>query len=114
MKKILSLVLCACMLFSALAIEAFGAQYNPETLDEDNLSLTQNFMRDETFILGDADGDGEPNGKDALSIKANIAGLEGYVMNAEACDFNGDGSVTDADAVYLLMYTFFPETYPIN
>ncbi len=101
MKKILSLVLCACMLFSALAIEAFGAQYNPETLDEDNLSLTQNFMRDETFILGDADGDGEPNGKDALSIKANIAGLEGYVMNAEACDFNGDGAV-DAKDSYLM------------
>ena len=29
-------------------------------------------------------------------------------------DVNKDGSVTDADAVYLLYYTIFPEDYPIN
>ena len=29
-------------------------------------------------------------------------------------DFNGDDIVTDADAVYLLFHTFFPETYPLN
>ncbi len=29
-------------------------------------------------------------------------------------DLNEDGKVTDADAVYLLMYTFFAETYPVN
>lgn len=29
-------------------------------------------------------------------------------------DLNEDFSVTDADAVYLLMYTFFPEEYTVN
>ena len=29
-------------------------------------------------------------------------------------DTNDDDIVTDADAVYLLMYTFFPEDYPVN
>lgn len=29
-------------------------------------------------------------------------------------DVNGNGEITDADAVHLLMYTFFPEDYPVN
>ena len=29
-------------------------------------------------------------------------------------DFNGDERINDADAVYLLFHTFFPETYPLN
>lgn len=36
--------------------------------------------------------------------------LESYVIG----DLDGDEAVTDADAVYLLYYTFFPDMYPVN
>ena len=29
-------------------------------------------------------------------------------------DVNGDGKVTDEDATYLLMHTFYPEDYPVR
>ncbi|MBQ3528435.1 MAG: DUF4838 domain-containing protein [Clostridia bacterium] len=101
MKKLISLILCAYMLFSALAIEAFGAQYNPETLDEDNMSLTQNIMRDETYVMGDANGDGGVDGKDSLSVKASVAGVTGYELNIDACDFDADGSCSAKDSYSL-------------
>ncbi len=61
--------------------------------------------RDVPDHLYDDDQDAECNECGAIReiLPAYIAG-----------DLNGDDKVTDADAVYLLMHTFFPDTYPVD
>lgn len=48
--------------------------------------------------------------KHTLENGVCVCGYFTYVKG----DFDSDGYVTDADAVYLLYYTIFPEDYPIN
>ncbi|MBQ4066594.1 MAG: DUF4838 domain-containing protein [Clostridia bacterium] len=100
MKRILSIVLCLVMLVSVFAISASAAQYNPEVLDEDNFSITQNIMRDETYVLGDVDGDGAINAIDSLCLKATVAGAGGVVCILDAADFDADGMLTPKDSYY--------------
>ncbi len=93
MKKIISIVLCAIMVIPlALSISVSAREF---------LNNGNEFINDDTYVLGDADGDGEQNGKDALAIKATVAGLEGYSLIEDAADFNGDG-VVDAKDSYLM------------
>lgn len=100
MKRILSVVLCFVMLASALAVSASAAQYNPEVLDEDNFSITQNVMKDKTFTLGDADGNGAFNAIDSLCIKAAISGTGTGNFVADAADFDADGMLTAKDSYF--------------
>ncbi len=101
MKRILSIVLCLVMLISAFAVSASAAsQYNPEVLDEDNFNITQNIMEDETFVLGDVDGNGAINAIDSLSLKATIAGAGGVSCVADAADFDADGMLTAKDSYF--------------
>ena len=87
MKRILSFFLCA-VTVASLCLAAIPVS-------------AQIFVDDETYILGDANGDGEQNGKDALAIKATVAGLDGYPVITDASDFNADGTV-DAKDSYLM------------
>ena len=48
--------------------------------------------------LGDVDGSGEVNVKDATAIQKNIAGLEVLSYNADAADADEDGNVNVKDA----------------
>lgn len=88
------------MLASVFAVSASAAQYNPEVLDEDNFSITQNVMKDKTFNLGDADGDGAFNAIDSLCIKASISGTGASNFIEEAADFDADGKLTPKDSYY--------------
>lgn len=103
MKKFLSVLLCLVMLASTLAASVGAAQYNPEILDEDNLSITQPIMKDQTFILGDVNGDENVDAKDALYMSANVLGLPGYAMNEESADFSADGEFDTKDVYYMKM-----------
>ena len=51
-------------------------------------------------------GDGNEN----VPVIPGVVTVRNYVIG----DIDGDENVTDADAIYLLMYTFFPEDYPIS
>lgn len=101
MKKILSIVLCAVMLVSAFAMTANAAQYNPEVLDEDNLALTQNILKDKTFDLGDVNGDGAKNSVDSMTLKRTIAGVPDIEINLDASDFDADGKLGIPDSYCL-------------
>ena len=93
MKKLFSIILCAVMLLSA-SVPVF-ARY----MKDDNLAYGYEY--DETYKLGDANGDGDQNGKDALAIKAVVAGLGTYSVIKDAADFNGDSTI-DAKDSYLM------------
>ena len=101
MKKILSLVLASLMLISVLTVGTGAAQYNPEVLDEENLSLTQNIIRDKTFSLGDLDGNGDVNAIDSLFIKSSMTGSADIDINEEAADFDADGAITAKDSYFI-------------
>ncbi|MDD6095655.1 MAG: DUF4838 domain-containing protein [Clostridia bacterium] len=85
MKKLLAVLVCLCMLCSSLAVLTGAAE----------------FVYDQSFTLGDANGDGSINAKDALAVKARVALVDGYECNTDAADIDADGSVTAKDSFYL-------------
>lgn len=90
MRKIISLVLALLTLFSAaVSVSAY------------NYSLSQNFVNDETFSMGDCNDDGEVNAIDALILKMMITGSEEAVSRAIAVDFIADGVYNGKDAYCL-------------
>ena len=61
----------------------------------------------ESYILGDADGDGEVTINDVTAIQKKIADLEVENFNNKAADIGGDGlDITDATSIqrYLADY----------
>ncbi len=92
MKRFLSLILCTVILMSC-AVTVFARH-----IDDDP---DYGYEYDETYKLGDANGDGDQNGKDALAIKSTVAGIGTYDIIEDAADFNGDRAI-DAKDSYLM------------
>ncbi len=91
MKRIIAAVIFSAMLFTSLA----------GTVSALDLPFVQDFEMDETFILGDVNGDKSVDGKDALSLKAFVAGLEGYEVELDAADFDADSDASAKDSYSL-------------
>ena len=63
----------------------------------------QSFIFDDSFTLGDVNGDGNVDSKDAYIIKANVVGIsvDGQKFITDAADLNADGDIQSKDAFYL-------------
>ena len=69
MKKLTALALALIMVLSgAVTVFAGNPVYNPEHMDDDNFNIHHGILADETFVLGDANGDGETNAKDSAIL----------------------------------------------
>ena len=86
MKKILFSLLAIALVLSLAATSV--AAYD----------LKQSFINDETYVMGDSNGDGGVDGKDALALKATVAGMGGYDPDPEATDFDADGDLSAKDS----------------
>ena len=86
MKKILFSLLAIALVLSLAATSV--AAYD----------LKQSFINDETYVMGDSNGDGGVDGKDALLLKATVAGMGGYDPDPEATDFDADGDLSAKDS----------------
>lgn len=86
MKKILSITICAVILISALVFPASAVITNGRTAE-----------------IGDADGDGAVNARDAYSLRAYIAGVSEEI-DKTAVDFNDDNEISSPDVFYLKKY----------
>ena len=83
MKKFISAVLALAMLAGMFGIGA----------------AAQNYVVDDTFTLGDVDGDGTVSAVDALEVAKYLAGVEGADIIRDAADMNADGQVSAYDSL---------------
>ena len=83
MKKVLSMVLLLAMLAGMFSIGA----------------AAQDYVVDDTFTLGDVNGDGTVSALDALEVAKYLAGAEGADVIRDAADMNADGQVSAYDSL---------------
>ncbi len=83
MKKVISIVLLLGILSGMLSIGAAAHDY----------------VVDDTFLLGDVNGDGQTDAVDALEVARYLADAEGVSVVRDAADMDADGVVSAFDAL---------------
>ena len=92
MKKIISLSLVLIMVLS-MSITTMAAY---------NFKLGQTFTNDDSFSIGDVNGDGSVNAQDAYFMRANLVGLDtGDAFVEDAADFDADSKISASDSYSL-------------
>ncbi len=61
----------------------------------------------ESYILGDADGDGETDIVDATVIQRILSSIEVPFFNKVAADIDGSGEIESVDAAYIMRYSAY-------
>ena len=105
MKKLLGIVLCVVMAFSAFSVCVSAA--DADLTGETAVSNTSSFIR------GDFDNNGSVDGDDAIYLLYHVLfGNELYPITQSA-DVELDGRINGYDAVYLLYHHLYNEDYPL-
>ncbi len=91
MKKLISMILAALMVAS-MAVSISGAY---------DFRLKQDFVYDETFVLGDVNGDENVNALDSYCMKTSMAGVSDIEIDRDAADFNADSKCDSIDSYNL-------------
>ncbi|MBQ2729377.1 MAG: DUF4838 domain-containing protein [Clostridia bacterium] len=92
MKKFLAVLLTVTMLLGAMAAVVSAGE----------VLLYQGFQNDDTFTLGDLNGDGSVNAQDAYFMKATLVGAEtGIEVVLDAADFDADAKCSATDSYSL-------------
>lgn len=107
MKKIISLLLTAIMIFSLFtvignSVLANNSENTVMTVFDSAEKASQIVLTKETqnYILGDADGDGIVNPKDSIVLKRYLVGSL-FEINKDAADTNKDGILNSKDSLFL-------------
>ena len=85
MKKIISSLMAALMIFGMLAGSASA----------------QEIKEDDSYSLGDVDGTGSVNAMDSLALRVSLAGAGDSAIDIECADFDGDGKLSGMDSYYM-------------
>ena len=84
MKKVLSVLLMLSMLIGVFSVGA---------------AASQDWRVDDTFTLGDVNGDGYTDGIDAFELVRYVANAEGASVDQNAADMDADGMITAFDSL---------------
>ena len=99
MKKIISLILCFCMIFTfAMVVCAYSGENYIVFSGSSKVTIPKN-----QYIAGDTNGDGNVNLVDVMTSIRYIAGTKTSSLR-DSIDTNGDGKVNIIDAMLIIKH----------